>query len=384
MIKTCHVTTIDLTAYCFLRYWMRCLQQNGAEVVLACSLGPFREELELCTDRLIDIPISRRIEPVQDLKAFVALYKLYREYKPDIVHSHTSKAGFLSRLAARCAGVPLILHTIHELPENAARNRVQKAVYYLLEWIAARAAHHHITVSYANHRQITGELICAPDDLTVISCGIDLNLYDPSSPVEPILVELKIPPGARVIGTAGRFEYAKGYPYLLQAFRSIYEKRPDCYLVCVGDGVLLPKIRSLAGELGIEDRVRFPGFVSKLPPVMNAFDVFVLASLYEGLGTVLLEAMALHKPVVSTAVGGTTDVVIDGKTGYLVPPRDPDKLAAKILELLDDPERRKMFGMQGRARVEQHYSVEVSNRKLLELYRKLWQRHGYKPWEGTE
>lgn len=365
-MKTLHVTTIDLTAWCFLRSWFRRLRTEGHEVVVACTVERFREDLEKDGARVIHLPIPRRIEPLKDLQALINLYKLFKRERPDVVHTHTSKAGFLGRLAARLAGVPLILHTIHELPQNAVRSRKAKLVYRLLEKVAARWAHHLVTVSYANERQILQERICPPTRLTTIREGLELEKYVPTQTPAEIRRRYGIPADAILIGTAARLEHAKGYPYLLEAFEIIRQQRPDAWLLCAGTGHLEGELRAKAGP-----QVVFTGWVDDLVSTMAAYDVFVLSSLYEGLGIVLLEAMALGRPVVSTAVGGTTDVVVDGQTGYLVPARDPHALAQKTLELLEQPAGAQAFGRAGRERVEREFRAEVADDAMLALYRGL-------------
>jgi len=365
-VKTLHVTTIDLTAWCFLRSWFRRLRAEGHEVVVACTVERFREDLESDGARVIDVPISRRIRPREDFRALIALYRLFKKERPDVVHTHTSKAGFIGRLAARLAGVPLILHTIHELPQNSVRSRKAKFVYRILERLAALWAHHLVTVSYANQRQILAERICPPGKLTTIREGLELEKYVPAQPAQDVRARLGIPPNALVIGTAARLEPAKGYGYLLEAFESIRGAHPDAWLVCAGTGHLEQELRGKAGP-----QVIFTGWVDDLVSTMASYDVFVLSSLYEGLGIVLLEAMALSRPVVSTAVGGTTDVVVDGETGYLVPARDPQALVSRVLQLLEDPDRRAAFGKAGRERVEREFRAEVADDGMLALYQKL-------------
>lgn len=368
-MKTLHVTTIDLTAWCFLRSWFRRLRAEGHEVVVACTVERFRGDLESDGARVLHVPIPRRIEPLQDMRALLLLVQLFRREKPDVVHTHTSKAGFLGRLAARLAGVPLILHTIHELPQNSVRSRKAKMIYRLLERLAARWAHHLVTVSYANERQILAEGICSPARLTTIREGLELEKYHPRMTANEVRRSLGIPPEALVIGTAARLEPAKGYGYLLDAFEIIRASRPDTWLVCAGTGHLETELRARAGT-----QVIFTGWVDDLISTIAAYELFVLSSLYEGLGIVLIEAMALGRPVVSTAVGGTTDVVVDGVTGYLVPPRNPQVLAERVLKLLGDPARRAAFGAAGRERVEREFRAAVADDAMLALYKRLAHR----------
>lgn len=172
--NTVHITTVDLTAYCFLRSWFTRLRSQGHRVTLITTVEKFRDELEVVTDELIHIPIPRRIEPSGDIRALLALTAQLRKLRPDFVHTHTSKAGLLGRLAARLSGRSTrLIHTIHELPQNAANSAVMKNFYWLVEKAAALLANHLVTVSEVNARQILGERICSPGKLTVVPNGID-------------------------------------------------------------------------------------------------------------------------------------------------------------------------------------------------------------------
>lgn len=374
-LKTLHLTTVDLTAYCFLRSWFRTLSQRGAEVTLACTVGKFRDEIAASGAEVLHLPIERRVRPLQDLASFLDLLYLIRRIQPDVVHTHTSKAGFLGRLAARIAGVPLIVHTIHELPENAAKSTLQKGVYWFLEFVAARWAHHLVTVSEPNQKQILSEFLCGAKKLTLIREGLDLAGYVPQRTAAQVRQDLGIPADAPLVGCVARLEPAKGYEDLLEAFRQVLAQEPEARLVIVGEGYQRQDLAALTARLGLETRVLFTGWRDDMIDLLAAFDVFALASHYEGLGIAILEAMALRRPVVCTAVGGVLDVVQDGETGYLVPSREPAAMASRLVELLRDPERRAAFGEAGRKRVEEHFRDEDANRKMLGLYQNLLQKH---------
>lgn len=377
-LKTLHVTTVDLTAWCFLRSWFRMLTQRGAEVTLACTVERFRDDLEATGADVLHLPISRELRPLEDFASFLDLVYLIRRLQPDVVHTHTSKAGFLGRLAARAAGVPLIVHTIHELPGNSTRSPWKKALYWSLEFLAARWAHHLVTVSEANRRQILAERLCGAKKLTLVREGLDLSLYEPRRPALEVRRELGVPDGAPLVGSVGRLEPAKGHADLLEAFRRVLDVLPEARLVVVGQGHLHAELLARTAALGLETRVLFTGWREDMLDLLGAFDVFALASHYEGLGVAILEAMALRRPVVCTGVGGVNDVVVDGETGYLVPPRDPARMAERIVEVLQDPRKAQALGEAGRQRVEEHFQDQEANRQMLCLYQNLLarKRHG--------
>ncbi len=370
-LKTLFVTTVDLTAWCFMRPWLGFLARRGAEVTLACTVERFRDDLEATGAQILHLPISRRLRPLEDLASLLDLVYLMRRLRPDLVHTNTSKAGFLGRLAARLAGVPLVVHTIYELPENSTENPWLKAAYRALEFLAARWADHLITISEPNRRQILAQRLCSPDKLTLIPEALELARYQATRPPREVRAALGIPQDAPLVGSVGRLEPAKGHADLLEAFRLVLQRIPQARLVLVGRGHLEEELRRRAHELGIQEQVLFAGFRDDLIDLLGALDVFALASRYEGLGVATMEAMAMSRPTVCTGVGGVPDVVVDGQTGYLVEPRAPARMAERLVELLSDPEKARQMGQAGRRRVEEHFQVEDSNRKLHCLYQNL-------------
>ncbi len=373
-LKALYVTTIDLTPYCFMRSWFETLTRRGAQVTLACTVERFRDELEATGAQVLHLPIARRLSPLEDLASLLDLVYLMRRVRPDVVHTATSKAGFLGRLAARLTGVPLVVHTIYELPENSTSSPWVRGFYWALEFLAARLAHHLVTISEPNRRQILAERICTSRKLTLIPEGLDLARYQASRSASQVRAELGIPQDAPLVVSVGRLEPAKGHADLLAAFRRVVDRFPQARLAIVGRGYLESELRALCQTLGIQDRVMFLGFREDLLDLVGACDVFALASLYEGQGVATMEAMAMSRPTVCTGVGGVTDVVVEGETGYMVPPRDPKRLAERLVELLCDPQKAQTMGHAGRRRAEEDFRVEDTNRKLLCLYQNLLSR----------
>lgn len=370
-LKALFVTTVDLTAWCFMRPWLGFLARRGTEVTLACTVERFRDDLEATGAQVLHLPISRRLRPLEDLASLLDLFYLMRRIRPDLVHTNTSKAGFLGRLAARLAGVPLIVHTIYELPENSTDRPWLKAAYRALEFLAARWADHLVTISEPNRRQILAQRLCPPEKLTLIPEALELSRYRATRSPQEVRAALGIPQDAPLVGSVGRLEPAKGHSDLLEAFALVLERIPQARLVLVGRGHLEGELRQHARDLGLEERVLFAGFRDDLVDLLGTFDVFALASHYEGLGVATMEAMAMSRPTVCTGVGGVPDVVLDGQTGYLVEPRSPSRMAERLIELLEDPAKAREMGRAGRLRVEENFQVEDSNRKLHCLYQNL-------------
>lgn len=367
-LKTVHVTTIDLTAWCFLRTWFQTLRREGHEVVLVTSPGPFSSKLREEGVRVVHIPIPRSISPLRDLVSLVRLAGFFLRHRPDVVHTHTSKAGFVGRLAAWIARVPLVLHTMHEPPHNAASG-VTRRLYIWAERMASRWAHHVITVSYANEKEILARRLVPGEKLTVIREGLDLSRYprleDRREAIRPLGIADDVP----VVGMVGRLETAKGHTYLLKAAQLLQVRHPGVRVVIVGGGQLRETLEAEAVALQVTDCVTFTGFRDDMPSLMQGFDIFTLPSLWEGLGIVLLEAMAYERPVVASRVGGVQDVVVPGETGLLVPARSPEALADAIGALLLDRERAAEMGRAGYQRLVREFRDDVANGRMLDLYR---------------
>jgi len=182
------------------------------------------------------------------------------------------------------------------------------------------------------------------------------------------LLALGLPAGALVVGAVSRLAWKKAIAHLVQATPRIVEALPQAHVVIAGDGPLRAELEGEAAALGVADRVRFLGSREDSIELMAAFDVFVLPSVVEGMSNALIEAMAVGRPVVATDVGGNSEVVADGETGFLVPPSAPDQLAAAIVKLLGAPEMAAEMGAAGRRRVIEHYRVDVMTRRIEAMY----------------
>jgi len=366
-----HITTIDLTAFCFLRTKFKHFRRHGYEVALATTFGRFREDLEPCCDFCFGVEIPRRIRPWQDFKALLQLIAVIRGYRPDVVHTYTSKAGLLGRLAARICRVPLIVHTIYELPQNSTSRPWLKKLYWALEKLAALWGHHFVTISQVNVEQILEERICPAANLSLIREGIELERYRPQVTASEIRARWGLPPDAKILGIAARLEPAKGHRDLLQAFSLLSERHPELHLMIMGTGELEEALQAEVVRMNLQERIHFLGWVEDLVSCIAALDLFVLSSHYEGLGLVLLEALAVNVPVVSTRVGGTQDIIEDGVTGLFAPPHNPGALAQTIERLLLDPGMAQRLAQAGRSRVEQDFRSQMADLLSLELYQRL-------------
>jgi len=312
--------------------------------------------------RILTIPeLVRRIYPLSDLRAFLKLIRIFREERPHIVHTHTSKAGLLGRWAARLAGVPVIVHTPHGHVFWGYFNEWKTKLYIFLERLTATITDRIITLTAQEKKDHLRYHIAHENKFTVIHSGVDLNRF---SNVQANGTEMKdklgIPEQTFVVGTVGRLTAIKGQKYLIEAAKKMLAKQPETVFVFLGDGELMDELKMLATNLGIKDKVRFLGWRPDVAEVMSTFDVFVLPSLNEGMGKVLVEAMALGKPIIASNIGGITDLVIHEENGFLVPHADADAIARSIKSLYCHPAKRKEMGGNGKRKALEYNSYSMS------------------------
>ncbi|MDP2863383.1 MAG: glycosyltransferase family 4 protein [Desulfobacterales bacterium] len=319
--------------------------------------------------RILTIPgLVRRIAPFYDFKTFFALIKILRYERPDIVHTHTSKAGILGRWAAYFAGVPVIIHTPHGHVFWGYFGRLKTAFYIILEKITAFITDKIIALTEQEKNDHLHFRIASGDKFSVVHSGIKLDKFSNLS-ADPAAMRRKlgISEGDLVVGTTGRLTPVKGHRHLIEAAGNIVDARPNTTFVFLGDGELSDELKNMASKLGLKEKVKFPGWRPDVAEVMSAFDLFVLPSLNEGMGRVLVEAMALGKPVVASNVGGIPDLVIHNHNGLLVPPADVEGLVKSINIFLHDPKKRKEMGDRGKV-VAADYSTDAMIQKIERLY----------------
>jgi len=296
------------------------------------------------------------------LAAFAALYHKIKQGRFQIVHTHISKAGILGRLAARCAGAPVVLHTFHGQVEELSDGSPRSRIFLACERLAARGADALIAVSQETAAGLQALGIGTPGQYVVIPNGIDLERFCPEAVRQQVSVA-----GAPLIGTIASLTPEKGIDLLLQAFAGLAGRHPGLRLCLVGDGPLRPALQEQARDLGLAGRVEFAGNVPDVRPYLAAFDLFVLPSRREGMGRVLLEAMALGRPVVAARAGGIPELVRHGHSGWLVPPEDPAALAAAIDALLREAPRREALARAGRETARQ-FGLEAMIAQVEQLY----------------
>jgi glycosyltransferase involved in cell wall biosynthesis len=348
--------------------------------IAAGGSGPLWERADRAGLHTVRIPEFRRdVSPARDAAVLARLVRLIRAERFAIVHVHEAKAGFLGRLAAALCGTPVVVITLHGRdpwwPAASGGGSELREVmpsglwlYSGLERMARRLTDAFVAVAPTVARDAVQARVAAPGRTDVAASAVDLGAipYDRDLTAR---AELGIPPGDPVVGMVGRLDPQKAPLDFIRMAARVAGLRPHTRFVVVGDGELRPDMCRLAGSLGVP--VHFTGFRHDAARLASAFDIFVVSSLYEGVGRSVTEAMASGRPVVTTAVDGLVDVVTHGATGLLAAPRDPEGLAACVVWLLDHPEEAARMGEQARDLVRTLFAPERMCTVLDEIYSSL-------------
>jgi glycosyltransferase involved in cell wall biosynthesis len=333
------------------------LRERGDDALfISPGHGAFTDRARADGFRVLTADVGR----LHRVRGALALARLLRAERVDLLHTHTlAAANVLARVAARVARVPVISHLHIE-------NHFRPATRFLLRGAdnrTARLTARLVAVSEDTRRAYQRQGYSGRVDVVYNGVAVDGTATD------GVRAELGIPSDAPLVGEVGRLCDVKGQRELIEALAQV----PDATAVLVGadleqGGAYQQELEQVAATLGVRDRVIFAGRRSDVGDVLAALDVFALPSWTEGLPLVVLEAMARRRAVVATPVGGTAEVVVDGETGLLVPPRDPDALADALRRLLADAELRQRLGDAGYERVREHFSAEAMTRRMLDIY----------------
>jgi glycosyltransferase involved in cell wall biosynthesis len=315
--------------------------------------GSLIEEVRQRGTNLAIMPeLRREVSPTNDLKAVWKLRQMMIDGKYDIVHTHSSKAGVLGRVAAKWAGVPLVIHTVHGWSFHEHMSDRKKNFYVALEKVGYRNGDAMIVVSPKDIDKGLVEGIGRREDYTVIRSGIELDRFgQPYVPPAETRQSLGIPADALVVGSVTRLSEQKDPLTLIDALAQVHQARPGVWSVIVGDGALRPQVEARIAHYGLTGRILLTGLRRDVPELMSAFDVFVLSSLWEGLPRVLPQAMATGLPIICTRADGSAEAITNGINGFLVEPQSAEKIAKKAILLIDDDNLRRNMGAAGKKQV---------------------------------
>lgn len=335
--------------------------------------GDYISEISGCGLSYAVIPsLTREIDPVKDIKALFEICALMRKIRPDIVHTHTSKAGILGRIAAKILKAPVLIHQPHGLAMgelwqvlDVPQNPFIRRSLIVLEKIIAKFTDKFITYTEIETKEHLHYGIGKKEQFVTIPYGIDLNgFYENISGARRESPENHSPK----IGTVGRLVTSKGCRYLIEAIALVKRPFPDIKLFIVGGGFLRNELEDLVKKTGLTDNVRFLGVKDNIAEFLNGIDIFVSPTLYESFGITLIEAQACRKPVVASDVGSVPEIIKDGETGLLVPPKDPRAIAGAIIRLVRDKGLSKKLGEAGFESVRKNYTIERTMEKIEGLY----------------
>ncbi|MFH1479380.1 MAG: glycosyltransferase family 4 protein [Candidatus Omnitrophota bacterium] len=317
--------------------------------------------------------LTRELSLKKDFQAFWDIFSIIWKEKPDIIHTHTAKAGTLGRLAGICYNlINLIMlrrrrcrlvHTFHGHVFHSYFGKKKTGFFILVERSLAFFTDRLVTVSSALQKELTSDFrIAEKDKISVVELGFDLD--------ELLKLPHKEEGEVIVVGTVGRLTSIKNHAMLFNVAYNIKSRGlgKKVRFVVVGDGELGEELENYAEKLGIKDMIEFKGWIRDLPKIYKELDIVSLTSLNEGTPVSLIEAMAAGRSVISTNVGGVSDVIEDGKSGYLVTPGNADEFTEKLMDLVKDPAKREEFGRNGRILVEKRFSKERLVNDMAKLY----------------
>ena len=382
MIRVLHIHTLPIVSGSGINTFlsMQGMDKSLYEVELACAPGG--RLIQLVEKNHMKVwPFEHLVQPIAPLEDTLALLDLSIFLKKNpyhIVHTHNSKAGILGRLAAKLAGVPVIVHTVHGFAFHDQEPVWRQRLFRHLERLGSRWCDKMIFISQPLIDWALEERITEKEKIEKIYSGIQLDQF------HPVTVDVKMKNRERwqlkkeedVVGIISKLWKGKGHITLIEAFKVVKQRIPNARLVIVGEGDLYSELLRVVNENGLRESVLFTGFQMDVSEILSTFDVAVLPSFFEGMGRVLLEAMAMEKPVVASRVGGIPDLVKHNVNGLLINPGDVTELANALEKILTDSELAGKIGKEGRKRIQEQFSSEVMVRSIHRVYQDLLARKG--------
>ncbi|MEZ4510386.1 MAG: glycosyltransferase family 4 protein [Chloroflexota bacterium] len=359
---------------------LQALQAAGHEVVGISAAGPHVPTLTAAGIRHLAVPMTRTITPLADVRALWQLVRLLREERPFIVHTHTPKANLLGQIAAWLANIPVRVCTAHGFYFTPRTPLLKRLFYQLLEWVPATLAQRLFLINQEDMATCRALKLCDTQKTRLLAggTGVDLHQFSPA-PSQLTRQAVGLPPTGPIVGFVGRLVAEKGVPELLAAARLVRQRVPDVTFLLVGPvdqekpDALTPET---AVSYGVADCTVFTGSRSDLPDLYGLMDLFVLPSHREGLSRTLMEAAAMGLPAVTTDVRGCRDVVVNGRSGLVVPLGSVEDLADAISDLLLNPGQRQQMGQAARQLAVAQFDEQVVFAQIEAEYQQLLYEQG--------
>ena len=356
------------------------MREHGDEVLLITgpALGP--EGDLLSQGRAGELPVHlipslrRAIHPTRDLTAWRAIRTKIREFRPDVVHTHSAKGGLLGRSAASREAVPAIVHSVHGAPFHPYQSLLAREFFRRCERWAASQCHQYISVANAMTDLMVDARIAPREKFTTIYSGMDVEPFlDANRHRESVRQKLGLRDEHVVIGKIARLFHLKGHEDLITAASAVARQYPNVRFLLVGDGLLRDTLVDRINRLGLRENFVLTGLVppAEVPALIGAMDGLVHTSYREGLARALSQSLIAGKPVVSYDVDGAREVTLDGETGFLIPPGDTERLSQAIAALVGDGDLRKRLGSEGQRRFTEQFRHQTMTRQIRAVYQKV-------------
>jgi glycosyltransferase involved in cell wall biosynthesis len=321
--------------------------------------------------------LGRELNPLSDLTTLWQLYTLFRRENPDIVHTHTAKAGTVGRIAAVLAGVPVIVHTFHGHVLHGYFGSLKEAFFRAVEMVLATFTTKIIAVSESCRQDLIRYRVSLPEHIQTIHLGLELEKFRAFSQETRLALraEWDIPAQAFLVGIIARMVPIKRHEDLFRAIALLLPEYPNTYFAVIGDGELRPALEQQAQDLHIAHRVVFTGFRNDTERIYQTLDLTVLTSANEGLPVMIIESLSSGTPVVATRVGGVPELIEEGETGFIVDAYNPESIAAGLIKAIENPEKTKGMGKKAQDATIQKFSSTRLITDIEHLYDTLCREH---------
>jgi len=373
-IKILYVITLAEVggAQTHLKTLVERLDKDRFEVTVACSFsGPLVDSLKEIGIRVHELPnLKREISPLNDLKTLLQLIRFCRKEKFDILHAHSSKAGFIGRVAAYIARVPVIIFSVHGFSFTPEKPSILKKIFIAIEFFCGKISSKVICVSGKDMEYAVKEGILSSDRVSNIANGVDIERFSYGDRAK-IRKEFELNERKVAVGMVTRIVEAKGCGEFIEAANILSAKFPEIRFLLVGEGPDEERYRNLVEKLGLEDKIIFTGVRDDIPDILAGIDIFVLPSYTEALPYAAIEAMSAGKPVITTNVGGIPELITNGVEGFLIEPKNADVLREKIENLVKDKDLRTAMGKAAKEKIKDSFFLERTVNMTTSLYRNI-------------
>ncbi|MEK0426880.1 MAG: hypothetical protein RJB11_2971 [Planctomycetota bacterium] len=318
--------------------------------------------------------LIRSIRPWTDFRAARILQQHLTQLRPDVVHTHSAKAGILGRSVAWKLKIPCVVHTVHGAPFHPYQAWPVRKFYQICERWAARRCHRLISVADAMTDLLVEAKIAERSKFVTIYSGMDIEPFlNANQNRQQLRKELGIRPEDIVVGKIARLFHLKGHQYLLACAQRVVQADPRIRFLLVGDGILRESLEKEIASMGLQNHFIFTGLVPphEIPDLIGAMDILMHVSLREGLARALPQALLAGKPVISYDIDGAKEVVIEDQTGILLPPKSIQPLGDAILKLANDADLRTRLGLQGRLLCQERFGHQSMTKQIRRLYEQI-------------